>query len=201
VRERRFEGYEEALQHEARARDACTQELRELLAMERTLREEHHASAAELLKQAERQRAREGEDEGERFQALRERFQALQQEVTVCDGMMRQEVEARCKDSMRLWEAIAVRSNDQALPAEPPETDAPEAADAEVTDAYVPFPCQPLTSFLRLGGQGLPERERRRRIRLFSPSSRSASPRSVASAPNASPGVASRRGRRKEVSF
>jgi len=104
--------------------------------------------------------------------SLGERVQNLQRRTGVLDEMLRKEISDRTKESKRLWDAIDTHSHDfsSSTPgsgldrrgrASPTERRSSlrvgTEGDAEAPETYLPFPVQPLTSFLRLGGQGFAE--------------------------------------------
>mmetsp|Transcript_51478 Transcript_51478/g.119659 ORF Transcript_51478/g.119659 Transcript_51478/m.119659 type:complete len:462 (-) Transcript_51478:119-1504(-) len=144
-----------ALDHQARA--AHKRWVEEQVAQDRLVRERQHDRLQEVLdREADAREHRfEGcEEVGKHCKVISELVHALQRSLSVCNSMIHEENEARCKEVKSLWEAIRSVSHE----AHPVCLDNKVSQEeAEVTDSYVPFPCQPLTSFLRLGNSRLPQ--------------------------------------------
>eukprot|EP00931_Biecheleriopsis_adriatica_P036291 TRINITY_DN20911_c0_g1_i1.p1 TRINITY_DN20911_c0_g1~~TRINITY_DN20911_c0_g1_i1.p1 ORF type:complete len:1755 (-),score=534.96 TRINITY_DN20911_c0_g1_i1:94-5274(-) len=119
------------------------------LASERRARELKEAANEERLeceRAAREMQRRELERITSRERQASERLTILERQITAVDELARREVEARTRESRRIWDAIDNHTHDLG-------TQVVELGGAEGDEEhdYEPFPCKPLAGLLRLG--------------------------------------------------
>jgi len=133
------------LEQQLEAQEAAVEEK---LAAERKARELKEVTAEERLEcecAARELQRRELSGLISRERQATERLTIIERSVTAVDELARREIEARARESRRLWDALDNHTHD--LSTQVVEL----GADGEEDREYQPFPCQPLTGLLRLG--------------------------------------------------
>lgn len=174
AREKHFENYKESLQREIRAREVGERELHESLTKERAKHEQLHAAVQSLSQWQQDARqlmdniAHVSAEYGKHYETINEHVQYMQRNLTEVDSLVLKETEERSKENKRIWDAIDTHTHDLSTQVMPVEVLDKKGSleETEPIDSYLPFPCQPLTSFLRLGGQGLDSSVNRRPLRF-----------------------------------
>jgi len=158
----------ETLRKETRMREAALRDIHELLAKEKNIREQQQELCQELLRASTEAavvnfgKPSNAEALAEECRLLGDRLRALQRSMHSCETLMTKETEQRCKEIKCVWDVI--NAGGLRLETSPERTvstwkRSPEDGQDDV-DTYVPFPCQPLTAFLRLGSHAEDGRRR-----------------------------------------